>query len=236
MQICFDIEKSMLAVAHRSVQSGGVVKHNREEALQKYLQRLIKTGKKLNAAQQQQLERLTGKKYVDLVPNATPDVSAATSSKTAPSKHNSAISKRTSKTAFNSRNKTAKKTGKAKKKSSATASVTKTACVKTNTRIQKDMQEITNMMAGTSVKERKQVVAAVTDKKICQDATANPVTKPMSATDLFKKRRRLAKKLRQIDALKARQQKGEEMSALQLQKLNLESSIRQQLDELPASC
>ena len=191
----------------------------------------------MNAAQQQQLERLTGGKYVDLVPNATPNVSAVASSKAATVSHSSGIPKRTGNTIAAKRSKTAKKTGKAKKKPFASASMTKTTCIKTHTRTQKNMQEITNMMASASIEERKPAAAVIVDKQRCP--SPKPVTQStdaQSSSDLFKKRRRLAKKLRQIDALKARQQKGEAMSALQLQKLTLESSIRQQLDELPTAC
>ena len=53
-----------------------------------------------------------------------------------------------------------------------------------------------------------------------------------SAEDVAKLIKKLNKKLRQIDTLKERKQKGEKMSDQQITKMNLEPSIRKQLAEL----
>ena len=53
-----------------------------------------------------------------------------------------------------------------------------------------------------------------------------------SAPDAGKLAKKLNKKLRQIETLKERKQKGEKMSAQQITKINLESSIRKQLSDL----
>ena len=199
------------------------MKHNREKALEKYLQRLIKTGKKLNAAQQKQLEHLTGAKYTDLVPNGHESVTRVSDkcskAASASSVSTASIGKKTAHAKDNRK--------KAKKRMHAERSSTR---IKSHGHTRKDIQEITNSLANASIRR-------TTVEQPCQRTNTNPVTqtkvvKSSENKDLFKTRRRLTKKLRQIDALKARQQKGEELSEMQLIKLGLEASIRNQLADI----
>ena len=55
---------------------------------------------------------------------------------------------------------------------------------------------------------------------------------PPAAGDAAKLMKKLSKKLRQIETLKERKQKGEKMSEQQMTKMNLEPSIRKQIAEL----
>ena len=94
-------------------------------------------------------------------------------------------------------------------------------------------------MANATIGDRKHTKNGTTSKSF-QHKKPKLVSQTKSAessgpADTFKKQRKLTKKLRQIDALKARQQKGEELSTLQLTKIGLEASIRKQLKELSSS-